>query len=89
MSDTDTDISRIKGMIFESVSRTDLFEALVGEVDELMRLPPARGITGLSNDFADASQTAGRAAATGYGFTTVWVNRAKEPMDRLPWQPAH
>lgn len=29
------------------------------------------------------------AAATGYGFTTVWVNRAAEPMDRLPWQPAH
>lgn len=29
------------------------------------------------------------AAATGYGFTTAWVNRAKEPMDRLPWKPAH
>ncbi|MEM8577381.1 MAG: haloacid dehalogenase type II [Pseudomonadota bacterium] len=29
------------------------------------------------------------AAATGYGFTTVWVNRAGEPMDRLPWTPAH
>lgn len=27
------------------------------------------------------------AAATGYGFQTVWVNRAKEPMDRLPWTP--
>ena len=23
----------------------------------------------------------------GYGFTTVWVNRAGEPMDRLPWRP--
>ncbi|MEY8097104.1 haloacid dehalogenase type II [Falsihalocynthiibacter sp. S25ZX9] len=27
------------------------------------------------------------AAATGYGFQTVWVNRANEPMDRLPWTP--
>ncbi len=23
----------------------------------------------------------------GYGFATVWVNRAGEPMDRLPWRP--
>ncbi|MBY5934232.1 haloacid dehalogenase type II [Tateyamaria omphalii] len=29
------------------------------------------------------------AGATGYGFTTAWVNRAGEPMDRLPWTPAH
>lgn len=29
------------------------------------------------------------AGATGYGFTAAWVNRAGEPMDRLPWQPAH
>ena len=29
------------------------------------------------------------AAATGYGFTTAWVNRAGEPMDRLPWTPSH
>lgn len=29
------------------------------------------------------------AAATGYGFATVWVNRAGVPMDRLPWRPAH
>ncbi|MHA6264510.1 haloacid dehalogenase type II [Arenibacterium sp. CAU 1754] len=27
------------------------------------------------------------AAAAGYGFTTAWVNRAGEPMDRLPWTP--
>ena len=26
--------------------------------------------------------------ATGYGFTTAWVNRAGEPVDRLPWRPA-
>lgn len=29
------------------------------------------------------------AAATGFGFSTAWVNRSKEPMDRLPWTPAH
>lgn len=29
------------------------------------------------------------AAATGYGFQTAWVNRAGEPMDRLPWIPEH
>ncbi len=27
------------------------------------------------------------AAAAGYGFDTVWVNRAGEPVDRLPWVP--
>ena len=27
--------------------------------------------------------------ATGYGFTTAWVNRAGEPVDRLPWTPRH
>ena len=29
------------------------------------------------------------AAASGYGFETAWVNRANEPVDRLPWTPAH
>ena len=29
------------------------------------------------------------AGASGYGFTTAWVNRAGEPMDRLPWKPQH
>lgn len=27
------------------------------------------------------------ANASGYGFYTAWVNRAGEPMDRLPWKP--
>lgn len=27
------------------------------------------------------------ACATGYGFHTAWVNRAGEPVDRLPWVP--
>ena len=29
------------------------------------------------------------AAAAGYGFVSAWVNRACEPVDRLPWRPAH
>jgi 2-haloacid dehalogenase len=29
------------------------------------------------------------AGASGYGFQAVWVNRSGEPMDRLPWKPAH
>ncbi len=29
------------------------------------------------------------AAAAGYGFRTAWVNRAGEPLDRLPAQPDH
>ncbi|WP_204113400.1 haloacid dehalogenase type II [Shimia biformata] len=29
------------------------------------------------------------AGAAGYGFVTAWVNRAGEPMDRLPWKPGH
>ncbi|WP_170465739.1 haloacid dehalogenase type II [Ruegeria arenilitoris] len=29
------------------------------------------------------------AGASGYGFATAWVNRAGEPVDRLPWRPAH
>ncbi len=29
------------------------------------------------------------AAGSGHGFVTAWVNRAGDPMDRLPWQPQH
>lgn len=29
------------------------------------------------------------AAATGFGFETAWVNRGQDPVDRLPWIPAH
>lgn len=27
--------------------------------------------------------------AAGYGFVTAWVNRAGDPVDRLPWEPEH
>jgi 2-haloacid dehalogenase len=29
------------------------------------------------------------AAAAGYGFSTAWVNRGGDPVDRLPWRPDH
>ena len=29
------------------------------------------------------------AGAAGFGFETAWVNRSKEPIDRLPDKPAH
>jgi 2-haloacid dehalogenase len=29
------------------------------------------------------------AAATGYGFATLWVNRAGAPPERLPYTPQH
>ena len=29
------------------------------------------------------------AAASRYGFTTAWVNRAGDPVDRLPWAAQH
>jgi 2-haloacid dehalogenase len=29
------------------------------------------------------------AGAAGFGFVTAWVNRADEPVDRLPWRPHH
>ncbi len=29
------------------------------------------------------------AHGAGFGFRAVWVNRAGEPVDRLPWRPAH
>jgi 2-haloacid dehalogenase len=28
-------------------------------------------------------------AAAGFGFRAAWANRAGEPLDRLPWKPAH
>lgn len=43
---------------------------------------PAEGLFVSSNGW-DA------AAAQGYGFTALWVNRDGQPMDRLPWRPQH
>lgn len=42
---------------------------------------PAQEILFVSSNGWDA------AAAAGFGFRCAWVNRAGEPMDRLPWTP--
>jgi 2-haloacid dehalogenase len=44
---------------------------------------PAREVLFVSSNCWDAC------AGAGYGFLSVWVNRAGEPMDRLPWRPRH
>jgi 2-haloacid dehalogenase len=49
-------------------------------VGETFGVPPGAVLFVSSNGW-DA------AAGAGYGFDTVWVNRAGEPMDRLPWTP--
>ena len=43
---------------------------------------PAEEVLFVSSNGWDA------AGASGYGFVTAWVNRAGEPVDRLPWKPA-
>ena len=53
--------------------------ALVGEYFGC----PAREVLFVSSNCWDAC------AAAGYGFRTIWANRAGEPMDRLPWKPDH
>ncbi len=42
---------------------------------------PAHEVLFVSSNGWDA------AAAAGFGFRTLWANRAGEPVDRLPWRP--
>lgn len=53
-----------------------------GLVENRLAIPPDEVLFVSSNGW-DA------AGAAGFGFATVWVNRAGEPMDRLPWTPSH
>jgi len=59
---------------------------------------PDRGVYGLVGEYFGcaarevlfvSSNCWDACAASGYGFHAVWANRAGEPMDRLPWKPAH
>ena len=50
-------------------------------VEPALGVPPADTLFVSSNGW-DA------AAATGFGFDTLWVNRAGAPVDELPWKPA-
>ena len=54
--------------------------AVYGLVNEYFGVP-SREVLFMSSNCWDAC------AASGYGFTAVWANRAGEPMDHLPWKP--
>ncbi len=71
MTDKDSQIAQLRSLIFESVSRNDLFDTLLTEVDGLIHAPNSTGIDVLSPDFADATATAHQAAAAGHGATDV------------------
>ena len=75
----------------------DVLDACLS-VQSLGVFKPARPVYGLVGDYFGcaarevlfvSSNCWDACAASGYGFTAVWANRAGEPMDRLPWRPAH
>lgn len=66
----------------ESVGRFKPAPEVYGLVARRFGVPAGRVLFVSSNGW-DA------AAATGYGFRTLWANRAGEPADRLPWRPEH
>lgn len=68
-----------------SVEEVGVFKparAVYDLVGRHLGLPPGEVLFVSSNGW-DA------AAGAGYGFVTVWVNRAGEPVDRLPARPHH
>lgn len=79
----------------ESAGVADLLDAVLS-VEEVGVFKPARAVYDLvGTRFSTtpdevlfvSSNGWDAAAAAGYGFDTVWVNRAGEPVDRLPWRP--
>ena len=75
----------------------DVLDACLS-VQSLGVFKPAREVYGLVGNYFGCSTREvlfvssncwDACAASGYGFTSVWANRAAEPMDRLPWRPAH
>lgn len=65
----------------ESVGRFKPAREVYGLVEAHFALPPAGGMFISSNGWDIAG-------AAGFGFHTVWVNRAGLPVDRLPHGPA-
>lgn len=85
------------GGAVESAGLEDLLDVVLS-VEQVGVFKPARAVYDLVGAALGASPDQvlfvssngwDAAAATGYGFTTAWVNRAGEPVDRLPWTPAH
>ena len=75
----------------------DVLDACLS-VQSLGVFKPARPVYGLVGEYFGcasrevlfvSSNCWDACAASGYGFRAVWANRAGEPMDRLPWKPAH
>ncbi len=64
MSISEPEVSRLRGLIFESLARPELFDRLVQELDELSQDDRIGSAEALSNDFSDASETGQRAAAS-------------------------
>jgi len=81
----------------ESAGLRDLLDAVLS-VEAVGIFKPARAVYDLVGETFGtrpdqvlfvSSNGWDAAAATGYGFETLWVNRAAEPVDRLPWKPRH
>jgi 2-haloacid dehalogenase len=79
----------------ESAGIGDLIDAILS-VEAVGVFKPARAVYDLVGETFGVAPGAvlfvssngwDAAAGAGYGFDTVWVNRAGEPMDRLPWTP--
>ncbi len=79
----------------ESAGLRDLLDAVLS-VEQVGVFKPARAVYDLVGETFGtrpeqvlfvSSNGWDAAAAAGYGFETVWVNRAGEPVDRLPWRP--
>ena len=85
------------GGAVESAGLKDLLDVVLS-VEQVGIFKPARAVYDLVGDALGTSPDQvlfvssngwDAAAAAGYGFTTAWVNRVSEPVDRLPWTPNH
>ncbi|MCZ4352321.1 haloacid dehalogenase type II [Roseovarius aestuarii] len=81
----------------QSAGVGDLLDDVLS-VDGLRRFKPARAVYDLVGQRFScppdevlfvSSNGWDAAGAAGYGFHTVWINRAGAPMDRLPASPGH
>ncbi|NSX54913.1 haloacid dehalogenase type II [Parasulfitobacter algicola] len=81
----------------QSAGLADVLDAVLSVEDVGIFKPDARVYDMVGKAFGCAKEQVlfvssngwDAAAASGYGFTTAWVNRNGEPQDRLPGSPAH
>ncbi|MEL7000625.1 MAG: haloacid dehalogenase type II [Pseudomonadota bacterium] len=75
----------------------DVLDACLS-VQSLGVFKPARPVYGLVGEYFGCSAREvlfvssncwDACASSGYGFRAIWANRAREPLDRLPWKPDH